>query len=171
MMPGIHVRLQPVDGIPEGGRLIVSGPNIMKGYLLSDAPGEVQPLKDDEYDTGDIVEIDEEGFVFIKGRAKRFAKIAGEMVSLGAVEVLAEQLWPGHQHAAVAIADTKKGEQVVLVSDNPEASRADLVAFSRASGVGELMVPKDVKVVDHIPLLGTGKTDYVAARKVVETET
>jgi len=171
MMPGISVRLQAVPGIPDGGRLIVKGPNIMKGYLLSDAPGEVQPLKNDEYDTGDIVEIDEEGFVFIKGRAKRFAKIAGEMVSLGAVEALAEQLWPGHQHAAVAIADVKKGEQVVLVSDNPEASRTDLATFSRASGVGELMVPKDVRVIDNIPLLGTGKTDYVATQKIVEGET
>jgi len=167
MMPGIAVRLEPVPGIAEGGRLIVKGPNVMKGYLLGDLPGELQPPKDGEYDTGDIVEIDDEGFVFIKGRAKRFAKIAGEMVSLGAVEAMAEQLWPGYQHAAVALPDAKKGEQVLLISDNQKANRGDLAAFARKSGVGELLVPKDIRVVDHVPLLGTGKTDYVALQKIV----
>ncbi len=168
MMPGIKTRLEPVPGIDEGGRLIVKGPNIMKGYLLSDRPGELQPPDGGEYDTGDIVEIDDEGFVTIKGRARRFAKIAGEMVSLGAVEAMADQLWPNHQHAAVALPDPKKGEQVILLSDNDHADRSALVAFARETGIAELLVPKDIRIVDQLPVLGTGKTDYLGVQKMAE---
>jgi acyl-[acyl-carrier-protein]-phospholipid O-acyltransferase / long-chain-fatty-acid--[acyl-carrier-protein] ligase len=168
MMPGIESRLEAVPGIEEGGRLIVKGPNIMKGYLLSDAPGHLQPPEGGEYDTGDIVEIDDEGFVTIKGRAKRFAKIAGEMVSLGAVEAMADQLWPDNQHAAVALPDPKKGEQVLLFSDNTKADRSDLSVFARENGIAELLVPKTVQVIDQVPVLGTGKTDYVAVQKIAE---
>jgi len=168
LMPGITSRLEPVPGIDDGGRLIVKGPNIMKGYLLSDTPGQLQPPEGGEYDTGDIVDIDKYGFVTIKGRAKRFAKIAGEMVSLGAVEAMAEQLWPSHLHAAVALPDPKKGEQVILITDNPKAERTAMLTFARENGVGELVVPKDVRAIDHIPLLGTGKTDYVAIQKIAE---
>ncbi|NDC39733.1 MAG: hypothetical protein EBZ48_17125 [Proteobacteria bacterium] len=99
ILPGIQPRLEPVPGVPEGGRLWISGPNVMKGYFKIDKPGILQPLPDRWYDTGDIVSIDAQGFVTIQGRAKRFAKIGGEMVSLTAVEQAVEAVWPGALHA------------------------------------------------------------------------
>jgi acyl-[acyl-carrier-protein]-phospholipid O-acyltransferase/long-chain-fatty-acid--[acyl-carrier-protein] ligase len=100
LLPGMEMRLEPVDGIADGGRLLITGPNIMQGYMLADQPGVLQPLGGKWLDTGDIVAVDERGFITIKGRAKRFAKIAGEMISLGAVETMVRQLWPEAHHAA-----------------------------------------------------------------------
>ena len=169
LMPGIEAEIEPVPGIEAGlapvGRLIVTGPNIMKGYLLADRPGVLQappkgPNGYGRYDTGDIVEMDAQGYITIKGRAKRFAKIAGEMVSLTAAENQAENLWPGVAHAVVAIADERKGEQLVLVTEQANADRAALLDYARAEGISELMVPKTIRVVDEVPLLGTGKVDY-----------
>ncbi|MGC2855146.1 acyl-[ACP]--phospholipid O-acyltransferase [Novispirillum sp. DQ9] len=168
LLPGIEFHLEPVPGVEDGQRLSVKGPNVMLGYLKADRPGELQPPADGWYDTGDIVAIDDDGFVRIVGRAKRFVKVAGEMVSLGAVETVAAEVWPGRQHAAVGIPDARKGEQVVLVTDQPGAERSALLAHARAVGVAELMVPKDVLVVDKVPLLGTGKVDYPAVSKLVE---
>ncbi|CAA7618885.1 Acyl-CoA synthetase/AMP-acid ligase II [Candidatus Terasakiella magnetica] len=168
LLPGILHRLEPVPGIEEGGRLWVHGPNIMKGYLRIEQPGVLQPPEDGWYDTGDIVIIDALGYVSIKGRAKRFAKIAGEMVSLGSVENTVAELWPGIAHAVVAVPDDRKGEQLVLVTERAGASRADLLAHFRAKGLAELLVPRTVLPVDKIPLLATGKTDYVGVKKLVE---
>ena len=136
----------------------------MLGYLSEDKPGIIQPPLDGRYDTGDIVSVDEEGFVTIEGRVKRFAKIAGEMVSLAAVEELANSAWPTNQYtnAAVSIADPRKGEQIVLLTDNPTGKRSALAAYAKTNGIPELFLPKDVKVVEEIPVLGTGKIDYVA---------
>src|SRR5690606_32357350 len=125
-LPGIQARLDPVAGIEQGGRLIVKGPNIMLGYLKTEIPGVLQPPPQGEYDTGDIVAIDGTGFVTIQGRVKRFAKVAGEMVSLGAVEELAGQIWPGHTHVAVSIPDVRKGEQIVLLTEKEGATRDKL---------------------------------------------
>ncbi len=94
LLPLMQARLEPVEGIEEGGRLWLSGPNVMLGYMLNDRPGELQPLGDGWHDSGDIVSFDNDGFMTIRGRAKRFAKIAGEMVSLGAIEMLVASLWP-----------------------------------------------------------------------------
>ncbi len=168
LMPGIRHRLEPVPGVPEGGRLLVSGPNVMLGYLKAERPGELEPPADGWYDTGDIVAIDGEGFVRILGRAKRFAKIAGEMVSLSAVETLVGGLWPENQHAVVNLPDARKGEQLVLVTDRPEAPRQALSEHARAEGATELMVPKHVLSVDQVPVLGTGKVDYLEARALAE---
>lgn len=163
-LPGIAHRLVPVPGIERGGRLLVSGPNVMMGYLHAENPGELEPVKDGWYDTGDIVEIDETGFVTIAGRAKRFAKIAGEMVSLTTVENNAAAAWPDFQHAAVSIEDERKGEQVILVTDYPNADRETLLRKAQELGFSEIMVPRTVMVTDSVPLLGTGKIDYVAVR-------
>ena len=160
LMPGISATLEPVPGIEQGGRLIVSGPNIMLGYFLADRPGVLQPPPGGRYDTGDIVEIDGQGYVTIKGRAKRFAKIAGEMVSLGAAEDQAANLWPDWAHAVIAVPDPRKGEQLILITEHREADRTALLEDARAKGISELMVPKTVQVVEKIPLLATGKTDY-----------
>jgi acyl-[acyl-carrier-protein]-phospholipid O-acyltransferase/long-chain-fatty-acid--[acyl-carrier-protein] ligase len=167
LLPGITWRLDPVPGVDEGGRLVVSGPNVMKGYLLADNPGLLVPPQDGWYDTGDIVAMDNDGFVAIKGRAKRFAKIAGEMVSLTAAEALASATWPQNRHAVVAIPDAKKGEALILVTDNTGAEVDALMKSARESGVPELMVPRKIKTVNALPVLGTGKTDYVALQKMV----
>jgi acyl-[acyl-carrier-protein]-phospholipid O-acyltransferase/long-chain-fatty-acid--[acyl-carrier-protein] ligase len=163
-LPGIAHKLEPVPGIETGGRLLVSGPNVMLGYLRPENPGTIEPVEDGWYDTGDIVEIDETGFVTIAGRAKRFAKIAGEMVSLTVVENNAAATWPDFQHAAVTIEDERKGEQVVLVTDNPNADRETLLRKAQELGFSEIMVPRTIMVTDTLPLLGTGKVDYVALR-------
>lgn len=169
LMPGISHQLQAVPGIEEGGRLFVAGPNIMTGYYLPDAPGKIQPLHDGWYDTGDIVTIDEIGYITIRGRAKRFAKIGGEMVSLSAVEDYIGKLWPQYAHAVLQIPDPKKGEQLVLVTTNQTASRNDLVNYAKENGINELSIPKTILLIDAIPVLGTGKTNYVALLEWVES--
>jgi len=167
-MPGIKHRLEHIPGITKGGRLFVRSPNVMKGYLLHDNPGELHPPKDGWYDTGDIVAIDDEGFIFIQGRAKRFAKVAGEMVSLTAVEETVKKCWPEHEHVALAFPDPGKGERVVLMSTLEEPSRKELIAYVKENGVNELQVPKAYLYVSEIPLLGTGKIHYVAAQALAE---
>lgn len=167
MMPDMEYRLEPVPGIAEGGRLWVKGPNIMLGYLLSDVPGIITKPEEGWYDTGDIVAIDTEGYLSICGRAKRFAKIGGEMISLTAVESWVSALWPEYIHAVIAIQDAKKGEQLVLITNNPQASREALIASARAEGITELSIPRQIKIVEKLPLLATGKVDYVTLKEVV----
>jgi len=166
LVPGVTARLEPVPGVEQGGRLYVTGPNVMLGYLRAGAPGELQAPPEGEYDTGDIVDIDASGFVTILGRAKRFAKIAGEMVSLTAVEDLAARTWPDHAHAVVSLPDARKGEQLVLITDHPDAPREALSSTARATGASELMVPRQILSVNAVPLLGTGKIDYPAATEL-----
>ncbi len=167
LMPGMEVRVEPVPGIHEGGRLYVRGPNVMLGYYRTERPGHIDEPADGWHDTGDIVSIDEDGFVTIKGRAKRFAKIAGEMVSLAGVEQICADLWPEHAPAVVALPDDRKGEKLVMVTTWPDATRAQVQAFMKAQGATELMVPSDVIVMDALPLLGSGKTDYIELDKFV----
>jgi acyl-[acyl-carrier-protein]-phospholipid O-acyltransferase/long-chain-fatty-acid--[acyl-carrier-protein] ligase len=166
LLPGITYRLEPVEGITGGGRLFVHGPNVMLGYLRAEAPGVLEPTEGGWYDTGDIVEFDAEGFVTIKGRAKRFAKVAGEMVPLGAVEELAGRVWPQAAHAVVAVPDAKRGEQLVLVTEQRDAARAALAAAAREGGLPEIFVPRSIVTVQAIPILGTGKIDYVSAARL-----
>ena len=166
LLPMISARLEAVEGIEDGGRLWLSGPNVMLGYLLADRPGELQPLGDGWHDSGDIVSFDKDGFIAIRGRAKRFAKIAGEMVSLGAIEMLVSSLWPEDRHAAVSVPDKRKGERIILVTTHPRPDKTEIQSHGRKAGATELMVPADIIAVDEIPVLGSGKTDYVEARKV-----
>jgi acyl-[acyl-carrier-protein]-phospholipid O-acyltransferase/long-chain-fatty-acid--[acyl-carrier-protein] ligase len=165
LLPGIAAELDPVPGIETGGRLRIRGPNIMAGYLKVDAPGVLQPPEGGWHDTGDIVEIDPEGFVTIKGRAKRFAKIGGEMVSLAAVEAMVQGLWPEAAHVAVALPDARKGEQIVLVTDHAAADREALQVHARAQGFPELWMPKAV-LVHPVPVLGSGKVDVPTATEM-----
>ncbi|RWD78423.1 AMP-binding protein [Mesorhizobium sp.] len=165
LLPAIRMKLEPVEGIGDAGRLWLDGPNMMMGYMTADRPGELQPLEG-WHDTGDIVSVDRDGFITIRGRAKRFAKIAGEMVSLGAVEMLVQSLWPEEHHAAVAVPDKRRGERIVLVTTAGDASAEELRQFGKKAGAAELMVPGDIVKVEEIPVLGSGKTDYVSARKL-----
>jgi len=169
MMPGMEARVEPVPGIPGAGELWVKGPNVMLGYIRPDAPGRIVPPEDGWYNTGDVVAIDADGFIAIRGRLKRFAKIGGETVSLAVVENVAAALWPDNAHAAVAVSDGKKGEQIILLTDAAEAHRMELIAWAQNHGVSELAVPRRVLVVEAIPVLATGKTDYVAVQKMAGT--
>ena len=171
LMPGMEARLEPVPGVDEGGRLFVRGPNVMTGYLLADEPGVLKPPAGGWHDTGDIVSIDADGFIAIKGRAKRFAKIGGEMVSLAAVEALAAAVWPHHQSAVAAIKDERKGERLVLITDNPDPDRSDFIAYAKKTGQQDLMVPAEIRTVDAVPVLGSGKVDFVAVAKMAAEQT
>ncbi|MBV9521887.1 MAG: acyl-[ACP]--phospholipid O-acyltransferase, partial [Alphaproteobacteria bacterium] len=167
-LPGIRRRLDPVPGIAEGGRLAVAGPNIMLGYLRGDNPGVLEAPEGGWFDTGDIVAIDGDGYVAIKGRAKRFAKIAGEMVSLAAVEEMAASTWPDHRHAVIARPDPRRGEQLVLLTDHAGATREAFLEAARNAGQSEILVPKTILAVPRVPLLGTGKIDYPAVTALIE---
>lgn len=170
-LPGIEWRLEPVAGIEGGGRLFVRGPNLMKGYLDPARPGGLLPPEGGWYDTGDIVAVDAEGYVAILGRAKRFAKVGGEMVSLAAAEELALEAAPEEGHAVLALTDPKKGERLVLVTTAPRLTRADLVRVAREKGASELLLPAEIVRLESLPRLATGKPDYPAiARLLAERE-
>lgn len=166
LFDGIDYRLETIEGITEGGRLHVKGPNIMLGYLRAEKPGLIEPPPEGWYDTGDIVTVDPRRYITIQGRAKRFSKIAGEMVSLAAVESHVQEAFPDHVHAVVAIPDPKKGEQLVLFSTHQELDRTGLSDAFKNFGVTELMTPRIIVPLDAIPILGTGKTDYVTLNKL-----
>ncbi|WP_309644222.1 AMP-binding protein, partial [Phenylobacterium sp.] len=168
LLPGIETRLEPVEGIPGGGRLYVRGANIMAGYLGADGVIEAPP--DGWHDTGDVVDITEDGWIKILGRVKRFAKVGGEMVSLTAAEDIATAVWPDSRHAVIAMPDAKKGERLVLVTDRRDADSTPLVAHAQAIGAPELAVPRKIIKVTEVPVLGTGKTDYVAIQRMAEAD-
>jgi acyl-[acyl-carrier-protein]-phospholipid O-acyltransferase/long-chain-fatty-acid--[acyl-carrier-protein] ligase len=168
LLPGIQTRLESVDGIPRGGRLFVRGPNIMSGYIDS-ADGSLEPPPDGWHDTGDVVEISDDGWITILGRVKRFAKIGGEMISLTAAEDLATGLWPEARHAVISQPDAKKGERLILVTDRQDAEVAALVSYARSLGSPELAAPRRILKVQDIPVLGSGKIDYVAIQRMAET--
>jgi acyl-[acyl-carrier-protein]-phospholipid O-acyltransferase/long-chain-fatty-acid--[acyl-carrier-protein] ligase len=168
LLPGIQTRLESVDGIPHGGRLFVRGPNIMRGYLNAD--GELEPPEGGWHDTGDVVSLSADDWITILGRVKRFAKIGGEMVSLTVAEALASGLWPNSRHAVISMPDGKKGERLVLVTDCSDAETSALVAHARTQGAPELAVPRKIVKTFEVPVLGSGKTDYVAIQRIAEAE-
>ncbi|MBJ2117412.1 MULTISPECIES: bifunctional acyl-ACP--phospholipid O-acyltransferase/long-chain-fatty-acid--ACP ligase [Proteus] len=178
LLPGMEGRLIPMNGITDGGRLQLRGPNVMMGYLRVESPEKLEtPVAanaegiDEEgwYDTGDIVAIDSEGFYTIKGRVKRFAKIAGEMVSLEGVEQLARKASQG-EHAVVSISDKRRGESLVLFTTDKQLDRSVLSTLAKSEGVAEIAVPKDIRFIKEIPVLGSGKTDFVSLKKLAEQE-
>ncbi|MGE4111341.1 MAG: AMP-binding protein [Burkholderiales bacterium] len=170
LLPGIESRIVPVPGIEQGGVLHVRGPNLMQGYLFHDRPGMLQTPRsevgDGWYNTGDVVVLDDDGFLTIQGRVKRFAKIAGEMVSLERVEYIAFQASPGYKHAAL-VEMTRAGESTVLMTTDPALDRAALLYAARAINAHELAVARRVVKVDTLPLLGSGKIDYVTLKQMV----
>jgi len=169
LMPAMNYQLQQVPGIEDAGQLHVHGPNIMLGYLLANNPGQLVPTESvfgkGWYDTGDIVHVDDDGFISIRGRSKRFAKVGGEMVSLTLVEQLATNAWPDAHHAAISVPDEKKGEQIILVTTQKQATVAELAA--KSGGVTQISLPRKIVKVDAIPVMATGKTNYPAVTVLV----
>ncbi|MDD3609290.1 MAG: bifunctional acyl-ACP--phospholipid O-acyltransferase/long-chain-fatty-acid--ACP ligase [Halothiobacillaceae bacterium] len=174
ILPGIEHRLVPVPGIERGGQLQVRGPNVMSGYLRSDAPGVLEPpvteLGEGWYDTGDVVSIDADGFVRIEGRVKRFAKIAGEMISLEVVERMAQAANPTAQHAATSRPDAARGEALILFTTDRQLTRETLLGAAQQLHLPELAVPRIIRVVDELPMLPTGKVDYLTLKARASTE-
>jgi acyl-[acyl-carrier-protein]-phospholipid O-acyltransferase/long-chain-fatty-acid--[acyl-carrier-protein] ligase len=163
LLPGLEYRLEPIEGVTEGGRLFVRGPNVMRGYLNPDANAAFLALGG-WYDTGDIASVDADGFLFIHGRLKRFAKVSGEMVSLTAVEDALAGAFPQYgqrcQVAVLARPDTDKGEALIAVSNEPKLRLEEIRAAVKAKGLTNLCVPREVKCVRDIPKLGTGKVNH-----------
>ena len=165
-LANIATRLTPVPGVTNGGQLSVRGANIMLGYFMPDEPGVLQPPPGGWHDTGDIAEIDDDGFLRIRGRARRFIKVAGEMVPLDGVEEALRRQWPDSRFAVVSIADDKRGEQIVALSDNAAANREAVAETFKQSGLPPLWIPRRIIIMAEIPQLPTGKTDYPAAAKI-----
>ncbi len=174
LLPAIKYKIEPVDGIEKGGELVVKGPNIMLGYIMSENPGVLVPLDGGWYHTGDVVDIDEIGFVYIKDRIKRFAKIGGEMVSLNAVQemVCKAYEWMGadFQYGVVSVPHESKGEQIVLVSNNKQVSQNVLHDYIKNNGMSELFLPRVILYRDSLPVFATGKMDNVSLKKIVLDE-
>ena len=168
LLPQIDYRLEKTPGVTAGGRLFIKGDNVMMGYIKADKP-EILQKADEWYDTGDIIEIDEDGFLHINGRAKRFAKIGGGMVSLTAVEQAIDEIYTDAKQGVIAVADDKKGEKLVLITNVEKADIQDLQKHFRTQGLSELWIPKEVVYFKNPPLLGSGKFDYIAAEEMYKT--
>jgi acyl-[acyl-carrier-protein]-phospholipid O-acyltransferase/long-chain-fatty-acid--[acyl-carrier-protein] ligase len=169
-LPGIAARVVPVPGITEGGELHVHCPNLMSGYYRYDNPRVLEPPESEAgkgwYNTGDVVNIDAQGFVRIAGRLKRFAKVAGEMISLEVVESIARAVSAEAMHAATCVADVSRGESIILFTTDSDLTREQLSSAARGLGYPEIAVPRRIKVVESLPMLGTGKIDYVALKTI-----
>jgi acyl-[acyl-carrier-protein]-phospholipid O-acyltransferase/long-chain-fatty-acid--[acyl-carrier-protein] ligase len=173
LLPGIEAHLNPVPGIPAGGELHVRGPNLMSGYYRYERPAVLEPpqssLGPGWHNTGDVVEIDTDGYIRIAGRLRRFAKVAGEMVSLEVSEAIARAASAEALHAATCVADAHRGESIVLFTTDSDLTREQLVAAAHGLGYPEIAVPRKLHWLDDLPVLGTGKIDYVALQKRLET--
>ena len=169
-MPGMDYKFEPVEGVAEGGRLWVRGPNIMRGYLNPEA-NEKFLAGNGWYDTGDIASVDEDGFLQILGRLKRFAKVSGEMVSLTAAEEALAGAFPQYglrfQIAVLARPDPDRGESLVAVANDPRLNMEELRAAIKARGLSNLYVPREIKYTREIPKLGTGKVDHRALQQIL----
>lgn len=173
LLPGVEHRIVPVSGIERGGILHVRSPNLMLGYFLHERPGELQPVASELgpgwHSMGDVVELDEEGYVTVLGRLKRFAKVAGEMVALESVERLARECSPGHQHAATVVVTLERGETTVLFTTDAGLDRMKLHHTARALGMQDLAVARNIVHVTSLPVLGSGKTDYVTLAELAQS--
>jgi acyl-[acyl-carrier-protein]-phospholipid O-acyltransferase/long-chain-fatty-acid--[acyl-carrier-protein] ligase len=167
----VAYRLEPVEGVAEGGRLHVRGPNVMRGYLNKDANEKFKALGG-WYDTGDIAKVDADGFVSIFGRLKRFAKISGEMVSLTAVEEALAGAFPQYgqrfQIAVVSRPDEDKGEALIAVSNETKLTLQEVRTAVQSRGLPNLAAPRELKHIKDLPELGTGKINHRELERLIQ---
>ena len=169
-LPKVRYQLKPVEGLPEGGRLWIKGPNVMQGYILHGKPNHIVPPKNNWHDTGDIVSIDVDGYVSILDRAKRFSKIAGEMISLSAVEKVLASAVPNFSHAVISSPCHKKGEQLTLFTEDKTLTKSVLLKAFRQAKVPDLWAPKNIRYRE-LPRLPTGKVDYKQLQLDIDQDT
>ena len=167
LLPGVESKLTPFPSRDNAFELHVKGDNVMLGYLLSHEPGKLVKPEDGWYATGDVVEIDDFGFISIVDRAKRFAKIGGEMISLSQVEDVIQSTWPEFDHGLVTVSDLKRGEKIILITTNPEADRKSLLSKFSENGLSNIALPSIIEFMKELPLLGSGKIDYVKLKSLV----
>ena len=172
LLPRIEARIVPVAGIEEGGELHVRAPNLLSGYYRFEQPAVLSSpwseLGSGWYNLGDVVSISEEGYLSILGRLKRFAKVAGEMVSLEITEAIARHASGDCMHASTCLPDAGRGEAIILFTTDAALSRDSLIHAAKAHGLPEIALPRRIYVVEVLPLLGTGKTDYVGLKALAE---
>jgi acyl-[acyl-carrier-protein]-phospholipid O-acyltransferase/long-chain-fatty-acid--[acyl-carrier-protein] ligase len=168
IIPQLEHKLEPLEGLSRGGRLLVKGPNVMLGYLKDDKSGQVEPRGDEWYDTGDIGDIDADGYLWIIGRHRRFAKLSGEMISLASIEEVVNKLWPDRPMAVLSMPDPAKGERLVLVHQEPQADLSELRKALLNLGYSDLSCPKVSVTVPQIPLTPLGKVNVIALTEMVK---
>ena len=165
LLPLMEARIKKVEGIEEGGSLMVKGPNVMSGYLIH---GRGFVSNDEWYDTGDIAKIDEEGYIFILSRLKRFSKIAGEMVSLNKVEELAFQCFNDSSFFAVAVPDKRKGEKIILFTTKEDVQEKEYKKFIKLHKISSLYIPTTIEYIEKAPILGAGKINYIELENIAK---
>ena len=170
ILPGIEAKLEKVEGVDAGGRLLVRGPNVMLGYLLPDAPGQLRPPAGGWHDTGDIAELDGWGYLTIAGRIRRFAKIAGEMAPMNGIEERFRERWPEDSFAVVSVPDARRGEVLVLATTRADLTREAAAEALRAAGMPDLWAPRRIVHMKSLPQLPTGKSNYPAISELVKRD-
>ncbi|WP_311198742.1 AMP-binding protein [Paenibacillus hexagrammi] len=163
ILPGMEYRLETVEGIEHGGNLVVKGPNVMKGYLIHEHGFVPCP---EWYSCGDVVQVDQQGFITIQARLQSFAKIGGEKVSLPMVEEWVAAAMAGAMCAAVSVSDARKGERIVIYHNDPDAHIQKVKEYMKQQGQSPIYMPSELRYVEKLPLLGSGKVDYVTLRKL-----
>lgn len=175
LLPGIQHKIEKVEGIEKGGKLLVKGPNVMLGYLKYETPGNISAptsvIKGKKtkgwYDTGDIVEIDNDGFINIIGRTSRFIKRGGEMVSMQVVENLIYELSPNNIHAVVRVFDEKEGEKMILCTDDANLKISSIRVLIKEKQYSNFHIPDQLKFLKDFPIIGPGKINYIELEKII----
>ncbi len=175
-LPGVEVMVVDLESnqpLPANrlGMLLVSGPTVFPGYIAYDGPSPFQERDGKRwYVTGDLVHIDDDGFIHFDGRLKRFLKAGGEMISLPALEEPFGRLYPPTKdgpRVAVEGVETESGRRIILFTTEPITLREANARLLEA-GFRGVMRLDEVRQVEHIPVLGTGKTDYKALRAMIQ---
>ena len=181
-IPGTTIKIVDPENfkeleVNEEGMILISGIQVMKGYLnnsekTSQAIKKIGNKK--YYITGDKGKIDEHGFLTIVDRYSRFAKLAGEMVSLGSIEDKISKIINLSEDSLVdfivtSIEDEKKGEKIVLLISHVDEEFIGKIRIDMINSFdNKLMIPSEIKIVQDIPKLGTGKKDFKGAKELAK---
>ncbi|MCP3887519.1 MAG: AMP-binding protein [Desulfobulbaceae bacterium] len=162
-IPGLKIRIENYEtgkecGPGEDGRILVKGDSVMKGYF-NDFEQTSLHIRNGWYDTGDMGNLDEDGYLWHVGRLKRFVKIGGEMVSLVKIEGILEKFLPEDSHCCVVeIPDAKKGARIIAVTTTPLDEKVVLKKMTKY--LPPIALPKTFVVWETLPKMGSGKIDF-----------
>ena len=159
MLPGIECKLESTTAFVGASHLLVKGPNI-SDYYIENKQLISKKAQDNWFDTGDIVEIDKDKFIFMKGKSKRFIKVEGEAVSLTELEVKISEIWKDSKHALIKTQHNRKKE-IILFTTYKGATKEELIKFVNENKVEDFIVPDEIIVMENIPITGTGTVDYL----------